>query len=50
MRQGLLENRIVRSSNVRFNEGGLISKLLLEEDDDEGVLREIKGNITTKKG
>ena len=28
----------------------MISKLLLEEDDDEGVLREIRGDITAEKG
>jgi hypothetical protein len=33
-RRGPLENRIVRSSNVRFDEGGLISKNLPIENDD----------------
>jgi hypothetical protein len=34
-RRGLLENRIVRSSNVRFDEGGLITKPFLDEDEIE---------------
>ena len=33
-RKGLIENRIIRSSNVRFDEGGLIIKLLPDEDAD----------------
>jgi hypothetical protein len=32
-RRGPIENRIVRSSNVRFDEGGLITKPLPEEDE-----------------
>ena len=33
-RRGPLENRIVRSSNVRFDEGGLITKPLPSEQED----------------
>jgi hypothetical protein len=33
LRRGLVESRIVRFSNVRFDEGGLIIKPLLEEED-----------------
>jgi hypothetical protein len=32
LKRGPVESRIVRSSNVRFNKGGLITKLFLEED------------------
>jgi hypothetical protein len=34
-RRGLVESRIVRSSNVRFDEEGLITKPLLKEEDKE---------------
>jgi hypothetical protein len=32
LKRGSVESRIVRSLNVRFNEGGLITKPFLEED------------------
>jgi hypothetical protein len=35
LRRGLVESRIVRFLNVRFNKEGLITKLLLKEEDKE---------------
>ena len=37
-RKGALENRVVRSSNVRFDQGGLITKPLPEEEADTDIL------------
>ena len=36
-RKGPIENRIVQSSNVRFDEGGLITKPLPDEDTDISI-------------
>jgi hypothetical protein len=38
-RRGPVESRIVRSLNVRFNEGGLIIKPFLEEDKEEANIQ-----------
>ena len=32
LRKGLIKNRFIWSSNVRFDKGDLITKLLLDED------------------
>ena len=32
LRKGLIKNRVIWSLNIRFNKGGLITKLLLDED------------------
>jgi hypothetical protein len=37
LRRGPVESRIVRSSNVRFDEGGLITKPFLEEDKEADI-------------
>ena len=47
-RKGAPENRVVRSSNVRFDEGGLITKplLLLEEEADISIPMGTRGEVT----
>ena len=46
LRKGPAENRIIRSSNVRFNKGGLIIKPLLEDDTDILVPTRNRGKST----
>jgi hypothetical protein len=45
-RRGQLENRIVRSLNVRFDEGGLITKPFLDEDEIENDNEDEDASIT----
>jgi hypothetical protein len=39
LRKGPVESRIVRSLNVRFDEGGLVIKPFLEEDEKEADIQ-----------
>ena len=45
-RKGAPENRVVRSSNIRFDEGGLITKLLPEEEADISIPIGTRGKVT----
>jgi len=46
LKKGLIKNRIIQSSNIRFNERGLITKPLSEDDTDILIPTKNRGKST----